>query len=134
MALAVALFGCFAMVLGLTGLVAPQRLLALVTRAQSRLGLHLIAGFRLLLGIAFLLAAPTSRAVLYLQLLGVLSILSGLVTPFVGERRFEAILGWWQQRSSWAVRGWSAFVWLFGLSLVWAVLPPGSVAGLDGAG
>jgi len=44
--------------------------------------------------------------------------------------RFEAILGWWRARPPWMVRAWSGFVVLFGLSLVWAVLPePGTGPG-----
>lgn len=122
MTLAVALFGCFIAALGFAGILSPERLLAAVTRAQSQLGLHLIAGIRLLLGVALLFAAPSSRAPLYLQIVGGLSILSGAVTPFVGVARFEAILGWWRERTPSAVRLWSAFVVVFGLSLVWSVL------------
>jgi hypothetical protein len=122
MTLAVALFGLFVAALGAAGILSPARLLALVTRAQSQLGLNLIAGLRLLAGVALLFAAPSSRAPLYLQILGVLSLVSGAVTPFFGVRRFEAILAWWRRRPPWAVRLWSAFVLGFGLSLVWAVL------------
>jgi hypothetical protein len=118
----------FVAALGVTGLLSPQRLLAVVARAQLQLGLYLIAGFRLLMGTALLLAAPSSRAPLYLQVLGGLSVISGIVTPFVGVRRFEAILAWWERRPPWAVRLWSAFVALFGLSLLWAVLPVVRVA------
>ncbi len=123
MTLAVAVFGLFVAVLGVAGLLSPERLLALVTRAQSQLGLYFMAGFRLLLGVALLLAASSSRAPLYLQGLGSLSLVSGVITPFFGVHRFEAILDWWRRRSPWAVRLWSAFVLLFGVSLVWAVLP-----------
>jgi hypothetical protein len=120
--LAVALFGLFVAALGIAGLFDPARLLALVTRVQSQLGLNLIAAFRILIGIALILAAPASRAPLYLQVLGALSLLSGIVTPFVGVRRFEAILAWWQQRSPGAIRLWSGLVAVFGLSLLWAVV------------
>jgi hypothetical protein len=122
-ALAVALFGAFVAVLGGAGIFAPGHLLARVTRAQSRLGLSLIAGLRLVVGGALLLAAPAARAPLYLQVVGGLAVVSGAVTPFVGVERFEAILGWWRARPLWLVRAWSGFVLLFGLSLVWAVLP-----------
>ncbi len=123
MTLAVALFGLFLVALGITGTRSPQRVLALVTRVQSQMGLYFIAGVRLLLGIALLLAAPTSRAPLYLQILGALSIVSGSITPFFGVRRFEAILEWWRARPPRIVRLWSLFVILFGASLIWAVFP-----------
>lgn len=123
MTLAVALFGLFVATLGAAGLLSPQWLLALVTRGQSWLGVYFIAGLRLLVGVALLFAAPSSRAPLYLIGLGALALVSGIVTPFFGVRRFEAILGWWRQRDPWIVRLWSTFVLVFGLSLVWAVFP-----------
>lgn len=123
MTLAVALFGLFVSALGIGGLLSPRRLLALVSRAQLQLGIYFIAGIRLLLGVALLLAAPSSRAVPYLQVLGGLAVASGMITPFFGVRRFNAVLAWWRKQGPWSVRVWSAFVLLFGLSLVWAVLP-----------
>lgn len=123
MTLAVALFGLFVATLGVAGLLSPQWLLALVTRGQSWLGVYFIAGLRLLVGLALLFAAPSSRAPLYLIALGALALVSGIVTPFFGVRRFEAILDWWRQRDPWIVRLWSTFVLVFGLSLVWAVFP-----------
>jgi len=123
MTLAVALFGLFIAALGIAGLSSPQRLLDLVTRVQSQLGLYFIAGLRLLMGVALLLAAPASRATPYLQVVGGLALISAVVTPFVGARRFQAILQWWRGRQSWAVRLWSLLVLVFGLSLVWAVFP-----------
>ena len=70
-----------------------------------------------------LFAAPDSRAPTYLLILGAASVFSGLVTPFFGVRRFDAIVDWWRRRSEWVVRLWSAGVLLLGSSLVWAVFP-----------
>lgn len=123
MTLVVALFGLFVATLGVAGMLSPQRLLALVTRAQSRMGLYSIAGLRLLVGLALLAVADDSRAPLYLKVLGALSLVSGVATPFVGLSRFEAILDWWRRRGPGFVRAWSGFVLLFGLSLIWAVFP-----------
>lgn len=123
MTLAVALFGLSVAALGIAGVLSPQRLVALVARLQLRLGLYFIAGLRLLVGAALLLAAPASRVPMYLQVLGWLALVSGIVTPFFGRRRFEAILEWWRERATWIVRLWSFLVLLFGLSLVWAVFP-----------
>ena len=123
MTLAVALFGLFVAALGIAGIRSPAWLLAQVTRVQSRFGLYFIAGIRLALGAALLVAAPASRAPLYLQVLGGVALLSGAITPFFGVARFEAILQWWRERPAWAVRLSSVFALLFGLSLVWAVLP-----------
>lgn len=123
MTLAVALFGLFIVVLGLAGLRSPELLHNLMRRAVSQLGLYLIAGARLLLGVALLLSAVSSRAPVYLQVVGAVAIVGGIITPFFGIRRFEAILGWWRRRPAWVVRLWCVVVVAFGLSLVWAVVP-----------
>jgi hypothetical protein len=123
MSLAVALFGLLIAAFGVIGLRSPERLLDLVGRAVSNLGLYLIAGFRLLLGIALLLSASSSRAPLYLQILGAVAIFSGVITPFFGVHRFEAVLEWWRKWDRSVIRLWSALVLIFGLSLIWAVMP-----------
>jgi membrane-bound ClpP family serine protease len=119
--LAVALFGLSIAAVGVVGVVAPGRLLDLVARAQSWLGIGVIAAIRLLLGVVLLFAAPESHAPRYLQILGVVSLVSGAVTPFAGVRTFAGVLAWWRRRSPWAIRLWSAFIVCFGLSFVWAV-------------
>jgi hypothetical protein len=123
MTLIVVLCGFLVSTLGLAGVFSPRRLLAVVTHTQSMLGPYFIAGLRLLIGTALLLTAPRSRVPLYLTVLGALSLVSGAITPLVGARRFEVILSWWRARPDWVVRLWSAFVLVFGLSLVWAVFP-----------
>lgn len=123
MTLAVALFGLSIAALGIAGALSPRHLLQLVTRVQAELGLYFIAGLRFLMGVALLLAAPASRTPLYLQVLGGLALASAVVTPFVGPRRFHAIVQWWRVRPAWVVRVWSLLVLVFGLSLVWTVFP-----------
>jgi len=123
MTLVVALFGAVVVALGLSGIASPTRLLDLVTRVQTRIGLYAIAALRLFLGAAFLAAAPESRAPLYLQAVGVIALVSGLATPFFGVRRFEAIVAWFRRWPDAGVRAWSLLVVAFGASLVWAVLP-----------
>jgi uncharacterized membrane protein len=123
MHLAVALFGLLIASFGITGLLSPDRLLGLVSRAATTLGLYVIAGIRLLLGIALVASASASRAPTYLQILGIVAIIAGLITPFFGVERFEAVLEWWRKWTPSVVRLWSVFVLLFGLSLVWAVIP-----------
>lgn len=123
MNLAVALLGVFIAVLGAGGIVSPQRLLGLVGRLQTPSGLYLIAGIRLLGGVALLFAAPGSRAPAYLQIFGVLAIVSGIVTPFFGLRRFEVLMRWWRARPTPVLRIWCALVVLIGTSLLWAVFP-----------
>jgi len=123
MTLLVALFGLIVAALGVAGVVSPARLLDVVGRAQTTFGLYAIAGLRLVLGGALLLAAPGSRAPLFLTVLGWFALVSGVLTPVVGLRGFRAVLDWWRARPDWGVRLWALLVIAFGTSLVWAVFP-----------
>jgi hypothetical protein len=123
MELAVGIFGLFVAVLGAIGVVDPQKLLALVSRLESRPGLYSIAAIRLLFGVALILASDDSRAPLFLEIVGAVALFSGIITPFFGVRRMGLMLEWWRGLDAGVLRIWTCFVVLFGLSLVWAVLP-----------
>lgn len=110
---------------GALGVVAPRRLLALVRRLQSRRGILAVAGIRLLLGIALLLAAPAAKAPLLVRAFGAFAVLVGLVTPLFGVERYEALLDWWSAQGDAFVRLWALTAMAFGLGLAWAVLPAG---------
>jgi len=123
MTLAVALFGIFFAVVGVTGIISPPRLFAFIARWQSQEGIYYAAGLRLLLGIALILAAPASRAPAYLQVFAVVAVLAGLATPFFGLRRLELLLDWWRERPPALLRLWCVAIVVIGLSLIWAVFP-----------
>jgi len=123
MAFVVAIFGILIALLGVGGVVSPPWLLGLVGRLQTRSGLFFTAGIRLLLGVALIFAATDSRAPDLLAVLGVVTIVAGVATPFFGLRRFEALLGWWREQPPLLVRLWCGIVLLLGACLVWAVFP-----------
>jgi hypothetical protein len=109
--------------LGALGIASPSRLLGVVRYFQTSMGLYFAAGIRVLLGVALLFAAPTSRAPGLIYILGVFIIVIGVVTPFFGLERFRRLLDWWSAQGSAFVRGWAVLALLFGLSLAYAVVP-----------
>ena len=121
--LAVGLFGVLITALGVTGMVSPSWLIAFVARWQSRSGLYWVAGIRVVMGTALMLAAPNSRAPVFFQVFGAVAVLAGIATPFFGLRRFEALLDWWRELPPAMGRSWCAAVGLVGLSFMWAVFP-----------
>jgi hypothetical protein len=123
MSLLAALVGLLILALGALGVVSPARLLALVARSQSQRGLYFIAAIRVVIGVALVLAAAGSRAPAFLRILGVISVLAGLATPFFGVHRFQAILSWWSLRPAVVLRLWCLVVVLLGGAIVWAVAP-----------
>lgn len=118
-----ALFGIFFTILGIFGLIFPSRIIVFTSRWQTQAGLYLAAIFRIVLGAASLFTASTSRAPSYLRILGVFAIVAGIATPFLGLRRFKAVLDWWSRQSIVFIRACLAVVVLFGLSLIWEVWP-----------
>lgn len=105
------------------GTVSPGRLLAFLAWWHEGPRLFAAAAFRVVLGVASLGAAPLSRAPVYLMGVGAIALLFGLVTPWLGERRFSARLGAWRAAPPGRVRPWCALPIALGLSLIWAVLP-----------
>ena len=108
---------------GALGIASPSRLVGLVRRLQTPMGLYFAAGIRVLLGVALLFAAPTSRAPGLIYILGIVIIVIGLITPFFGLERFRSLLDWWSAQGSAFVRGWAVLALVFGLSLAYAVVP-----------
>jgi hypothetical protein len=120
----VALIICFlTAAFGALGVASPSRLLGVVRYLQTPMGLYFAAGIRVLLGVALLFAAPTSRAPGLIYILGVFIIIIGVITPFFGLGRFRRLLDWWSAQGSAFVRGWAVLALLFGLSLAYALVP-----------
>jgi uncharacterized membrane protein len=90
--------------LGILGMAAPDRLLVTVRRFMTSRGLAFAAGIWLVLGAALWLAAPESRAPDLLRVLGVITVIAGIATPFVGVERARRLFDWWAERSPWTVR------------------------------
>ncbi len=106
--------------LGVVGLLAPARLIALLQTLESRTGLYVAATIRVAIGVVFYLAADASRAPLVMGVIGVFAIFAGLATPFFGLDRFRGLLDWWSELEPALIRVWSFFVVSFGLALAYA--------------
>ena len=94
LALLVALFVIAA---GLTGVIAPDRLIAIGRQLITPTGLYVIGALRVAIGLILFLAAPASRAPRTLRVLGVIVMIAGLTTPWFGVERARAILDWESQ-------------------------------------
>jgi hypothetical protein len=110
--------------LGALGVVSPLRLLTIVRRFQTPAGLFAAAAFRVVLGVALVVTATGSRTPDALRILGIVIIVSGLVTPFFGVERFGRLLDWWSTRSPAFMRSWAAIALLVGLLLAYLVTAP----------
>jgi len=110
-------------VLGALGIVSPTRLLDVVRRVQTPRGLYFVVVLRLILGVALIFSAPTSRAPELILLCGVIAIIKGVMAPFIGVERIRKFLDWWSARGSAFLRGWAFLVLALGLLVAYAIAP-----------
>ncbi len=75
-------------------LVAPDLRLSLERSLITPAGVYGIAVFRAAIGLAFVLAAPASRAPRTIRTLGLVVIIAGLMTPLFGVTRSLAMMDW----------------------------------------
>ena len=98
------LIALFVVIVGVVGIVAPDRLVALGHQLITPSGLYVIGALRVAIGLVLILAAPASRAPRTLRALGAVVVIAGLATPLfgfvVGVGRMRAILDWEAQRST----------------------------------
>src|SRR5215831_8397888 len=84
----------FLVILGAIGIIRPEAFLG-VARFQTPAGFSVVAAVRIVLGVALLFAASTSRVPGVIRVLGTLLLVTGLITPFIGPpERIRAIVNW----------------------------------------
>jgi len=108
--------------LGALGLVSPWRLLSVDRYFQTPARLYLAAGVRVVMGAAFFLAAPDSRAPEVLRILGAVVIVAGVITLFLGFERCRGLIDWWSAHRSAFVRPFAAFALVVGVLLTYALI------------
>jgi len=86
-------------------------------------GLYFEAALRIVIGVVLVRVAAASRAPRLLRGLGVIAIAKGIITLFLGVDRAAAILAWWSGQGPVVMRLWPAIALVFGLIIVWTVIP-----------
>jgi hypothetical protein len=109
--------------LGALGVASPERLISILRRLETPGGLYTSAVVRVVLGVALVLAAPTSRAPDLIRLFGVIAVVAGLMLPILGLARIGKLVDWWSARPAFVIRAWAVIALAFGLYLVWALVP-----------
>jgi hypothetical protein len=115
-------FALAILVVGAMGVASPAALTSFVRRWQTSSGIWVAAGLRIAFGVAAWSAAPASRTPVVLQVLGVVSIVSGIALPLLGLSRFAAVVSWWERRSAGFTRAWSGVACACGAFLLWSVI------------
>jgi hypothetical protein len=118
----------FVAIIGAVSVICPEALIGIARHFATPAGLYAAAGLRILMGIALLLAAPTSRVPAAIRILGAVVLVAGFVTPFFGAERARAIVDWWSSQGAFLMRAWAGFALALGCFLVWALRPKSTQA------
>jgi hypothetical protein len=118
---AVAIIGVVIAGVGVVGVLAPSLLLDLGRSLLTSSGLYTVAAIRIAFGVLLLLVASLSRMPRTLRVIGAVIILNGLVTPFFGVERSEALLNWFSSQGAAFVRAMALFAIAFGAFVVYVV-------------
>jgi len=113
----------FIAALGAVGAVSPGKFLILVRKFESPAGISAATVLRVVLGVSLYFSAVASRVKNLMRYFGVITFLTGLLTPVVGVKGFSRLLAWWSARGSTFMRIWAVSALSTGLLLAWAVSP-----------
>ena len=120
MTLFVTLLGALFLAISLTMLASPAHVRRGLDKAITRRMLPVISIVRIGVGIALVLAAPSTRLPAFIWAFGLLVILRGVALQVIGFDRARRLADWWKLKPDQTIRGWSLLVILLGALLLWA--------------
>ncbi len=108
---------------GAVGLISPETYVRLGWFWAESPGIYIVAVVQLLIGIAFVRAAPSSRSPVGLGVLGAFALTEAVLMPLLGHGRTHAIAQWWSSQSFGTLRMWALLELAIGVLVVLAVVP-----------
>ena len=117
------LVALFIALIGLTGVFAPDRLMAIGQCSVTPSGIYVAAALRIGIGLVLALVAPVSRAPRTMRILGVIAVIAGVTTLFLGTERAQAILEWWSAQGPAFIRLGAGLALVLGGFIAYAVAP-----------
>ncbi|MGZ8843975.1 MAG: hypothetical protein ACXW18_09960 [Pyrinomonadaceae bacterium] len=121
MKVAAFLIALFMILLGVTGLVAPHLFFSAAEYTATPGGLYAVAAIRLAIGIILLFAAKGSRFPRTLRVFGVLALIGGIATLFLGTGRAREIADWAIANGTIVIRAFGLFAIAVGSFIAYAV-------------
>ena len=113
---------------GVLGLASPSALLELVRPLLTPGALYIVAAIRVVFGLLLLLVASASRMPRTVRVLGIIIVVAGVLTPFFGVERSQAVFDWWSAQPSSFMRTWAGLAVVFGCFVIYALRPRGPAA------
>lgn len=111
------------MLIGIVGVVAPDRLIMAGRYVITPVGLYAIAALRVGIGLVLILVAPTSRAPKTIRAIGAAVLVAGLATPLFGVERARGVADWAAAQGPAVLRGIAGMLFTLGSFIAFAVAP-----------
>jgi len=105
------------------GVVAPERLVAIVTGWPPDTRFYVAVGTRLVIGVVFVAGASKCRFPAVIYGIGILALAAALLLVLLGEPRLDALIRWWSQQPALAIRAWCLLAGLVGALVLYSALP-----------
>ena len=121
MNLIVALIGWIIVAIGLIGIARPHLIPEAVLGWPPDFLLYITVGTRIMLGLLLFFAAPSCRLPRFTRAIGVIAVLSGIVSALIGANRLELIVQWMSAKPSGVIRLMYTLDIILGAFLVYSV-------------
>lgn len=119
MRIIVAGIGLFGVLIGLVGLLAPDRFRGLFKRMTSQTRFLAAVIVRLVIGVIFWIAADELRFPQVMRIIAAISIFAAIGILFMRRDRLDGLIGWWLSRSDGLLRLSAVFAFAFGGFLIY---------------
>jgi hypothetical protein len=116
----VAVFGALVALLGLVGLVQPERFRSIFTAMDSQTRFIIAIALRLAMGGVLWWLADELRHPHVMRVLAAIAIFAAVMLLIMGRERLDRLIGWWLSRSDGLLRVSALFAAAFGVFLVYA--------------
>ena len=119
MTVIVAVFGVLVALLGLVGLVQPERFRSMFTAMDSQTRFIIAIALRLAMGGVLWWLADELRHPHVMRVLAAIAIFAAVMLLIMGRERLDRLIGWWLSRSDGLLRVSALFAAAFGVFLVY---------------
>jgi len=99
-----ALIGWIIIAIGVLGIARPHLIPTAVLGWSPDLLLYITVGTRIVLGLLLFFAAPGCRLPRFTRVIGVIAVLSGIVSALIGANRLESIVQWMSAKPTGVIR------------------------------
>lgn len=101
----------------------PSAVIRFAQHGVTALELYASAVTRVGIGALFILVAPASRLPRLLRIFGIIAVMAGIVTPFLGVARAQTIADWVSHQGLGLVRAFGLLALAIGAAIVYACGP-----------